>query len=233
MRVVIIVDDTASGTNSDLDLPQLETSAAAAEANELEYNSGDLIKMALPLACAAILGRENEPLYIRAFGDVGAHELNADADGLKWHLYVFSALDIIESRLAQKKESGASADPYLGLLCPIDEYRVYGYVSNTKTKFVCVVHDVSAKETEIKAFLRKLHSLYVDTISSPFATIGARLDSSAPFHARVRRVRCVQVSLSRSAASFFYPFRWSDSCRRSTPTCQPPLPRHWRQSDRS
>ena len=88
--------------------------------------------MALPLACAAILGRENEPLYIRSFGEQSAHELLADPDNLKWHFYVHSSLDLIEQRV-QKKDvtaggaanSASNMDPYLGLLCPIDEYRVY------------------------------------------------------------------------------------------------------------
>ena len=84
--------------------------------------------MALPLACAAILGRDNEPLYIRSFGEQSAHELLADPDNLKWHFFVHSSLDLIEQRV-QKKDAAAGGatnmDPYLGLLCPIDEYRVY------------------------------------------------------------------------------------------------------------
>lgn len=93
--------------------------------------------MALPLACAAILGRDNEPLYIRSFGEQSAHELLADQDNLKWHFYVHSSLDLIEQRV-QKKDAavggasnGANMDPYLGLLCPIDEYRVYVWRGHT------------------------------------------------------------------------------------------------------
>ncbi len=36
-------------------------------------------------------------------------------------------------------------------------------------------------------FLRRLHALYVDTLSSPFAVVGARLDA-ARFHGQVARL---------------------------------------------
>ena len=57
------------------------------------------------LACAAIVGKDNEPLYLRSFvGGAGLdeehNELRADPDGLKWHFYVHSALDVVEEKRA-------------------------------------------------------------------------------------------------------------------------------------
>ena len=49
---------------------------------------------------------------------------------------------------------------------------------------MAIIRDVNTREGEIKTFLRKLHTLYVDTISSPFATVGARLELDS-FHTKV------------------------------------------------
>ena len=57
------------------------------------------------LACAAIVGKDNEPLYLRAFVGSAAiddehNEIRADPEGLKWHFYVHSALDVVEEKCA-------------------------------------------------------------------------------------------------------------------------------------
>ncbi len=55
------------------------------------------------LACAAIVGKDNEPLYLRSFVgglDDEHNELRADPEGLKWHFYVHSALDVVEEKCA-------------------------------------------------------------------------------------------------------------------------------------
>lgn len=39
----------------------------------------------------------------------------------------------------------------MGLLCPTEDYKVYGYITNTKNKFILVVDDYDVKEIEIKS----------------------------------------------------------------------------------
>jgi hypothetical protein len=46
------------------------------------------------------------------------------------------------------------SDPYLGLLFTVEEYKVYGYITNTKIKFVVVLQDCS-QEVNMKQ-VRKL-----------------------------------------------------------------------------
>lgn len=42
-------------------------------------------------------------------------------------------------------------DMYLGHLCPIDEYRVYGYMTSTRLKLLAVVDDTNdIREPELK-----------------------------------------------------------------------------------
>ena len=76
----------------------------------------------------------------------------------KWHFYVHSALDVIDEKVAQalanekaindrriaNNEPRLSGNelPVLGLLIPLDEYRLYGHASNTKIKFIIAIRDV-------------------------------------------------------------------------------------------
>ena len=67
----------------------------------------------------AVVGRDNEPLYIHSQED-------ADAD-LKFHYIVHTCLDVIEEKTTSL--SKASQDPkelYLGLLYPTEDYKVSG-----------------------------------------------------------------------------------------------------------
>ena len=51
-----------------------------------------------------------------------------------------SALDIVEERHREPSQAGAGGSKsqqvtmYLGYLCPIEEFHLYGYVSNTHIK---------------------------------------------------------------------------------------------------
>ncbi len=45
-----------------------------------------------------------------------------------------------------RRAPGEVADTYLGLLYPTEEYRVYGYISNTHVKFILVLAEVQTKD---------------------------------------------------------------------------------------
>ncbi|EOD28223.1 hypothetical protein EMIHUDRAFT_58777, partial [Emiliania huxleyi CCMP1516] len=112
---------------------------------------------------------QNNPLYLRTFGAAGGGE--AAPDTLRFHFIVHAALDHVEEKLASQRTAaagGGKLDPYLGLLYPIEDYRVYGYVTNSRAKLLTVVDDDEVKDAEMRALFRRLHTLYVDTISNPF-----------------------------------------------------------------
>ena len=98
--------------------------------------------------------------------------------------------------VAAQKDS-PKPEPYLGLLYPIEDLRVYGYLSTSKVKLIAVLDDEEVKDAEMRAvraldappappppgpphralselgalmpqFFRRLHGLYVDTVSNPF-----------------------------------------------------------------
>ena len=83
---------------------------------------------------------------------------------------------------------GSKHESYLGLLYPIEELRVYGYLSNCRVKLIAVVDDDEVKEAEMKALFRRLHALYVDTVSNPFHDPNSELYKCASFGRQVERI---------------------------------------------
>ncbi|GAM21539.1 hypothetical protein SAMD00019534_047140 [Acytostelium subglobosum LB1] len=117
----------------------------------------------------AIVGKDNDPLFIHDYS--GGSEDNK----LKLHYIVHCALDIIEDKPGTKRISN---EMYLGLLYPTDEYKVYGYLTNTKIKFIIVVFDTTDnKDSDIKTFFKRLHLRYVKTTSNPFYKPNTKIDS--------------------------------------------------------
>ncbi|KAF0696782.1 Aste57867_12444 [Aphanomyces stellatus] len=111
--------------------------------------------------CAFV--RQNNPLYVRAFDE--------DED-LSFHYIAHIALDIVEEKVKLSKD-----DVYLGFLGPVEDFRVYGYVTNTLVKFIVVVQDTPVKDSEMRVFFSEIHKLYVNAMSNPFAILGERITS--------------------------------------------------------
>jgi hypothetical protein len=91
------------------------------------------------VACVAVVGKQNNPLYVRVFRE---HE-----DKLKYHYVVHTSLDVVDERVA----SSGKNEPYLGMLFPTEESKVYGYCTCTKAKFILVLDDTDVKENILKA----------------------------------------------------------------------------------
>jgi len=88
-----------------------------------------------------------------------------------------TALDRLEQLTktpdGKKKTSNSNNANFVGLLLPLEETRVYGYVTNTQTKFVLIVEDegpntVEATEHDTLQLLEELHELYVREVMNPF-----------------------------------------------------------------
>jgi hypothetical protein len=68
---------------------------------------------------------------------------------------------------------------HLGLLYPTEEHGVYGYITNTKIKFVVVTDgDVEPSESSVKHFFQRIHELYSNAVCNPFHTSGGSLNST-------------------------------------------------------
>ncbi|KAG6478309.1 trafficking protein particle complex subunit 2-like protein [Zingiber officinale] len=122
------------------------------------------------IACVAVVGHQNNPLYLQSF-------TGAD-DALKLHHIVHCSLDVIDERVNNPKRSVITLnESYLGLLYPTESYKVYGYLSNTKVKFLVVTTDLDVKDTDIRSFFRRFHAAYVDAVSNPFHVPGKKIIS--------------------------------------------------------
>ncbi len=73
------------------------------------------------------------------------------------------------------------ADGYLGVLCPVDDFKVYGYVTATRMKLLLVVEDPAERlrDVDVKQYFSALHTLLVNAVSNPFAEIGEPLVSAS------------------------------------------------------
>ncbi|XP_024393395.1 uncharacterized protein [Physcomitrium patens] len=132
------------------------------------------------IVCVAVVGHNNNPLYLQSFVD--------DDNTLKFHYIVHCSLDVIEEKVSNSKRAGVNLnETFLGLLYPTEDYKVFGYMSNTKIKFVLVTTDHDLRDADVRNFFRRLHGAYVDAASNPFHVPGKRITSAA-FAERVSNV---------------------------------------------
>ncbi|GAA50464.1 trafficking protein particle complex subunit 2-like protein [Clonorchis sinensis] len=163
-------------------------------------------------ACVAVISDSNQLLYLRT----------AECpDPLFYHFKVHAALDVVGDKLAKRAAySGGGhehTEPYLGLLYPMEDHRLYGYVTNTQIKFIVVLESPTSplnstsqaaggsspslqhQDSEIRSLFQCLHSAYVDLVSSPFYTpktpiLPEKLSAAARFDKRVSELLAERAS---------------------------------------
>ncbi|CAG8692776.1 13112_t:CDS:2, partial [Ambispora leptoticha] len=89
-----------------------------------------------------LLIEPNNPLYIRNF--------STTHPDLKYHYIAHTSCDVIEERVTSGPKT---TDAYLGLLYAMEDLAVYGYLTNTRVKFVIVlaVPDTIIKDSDMKS----------------------------------------------------------------------------------
>ncbi|EDX06595.1 trafficking protein particle complex subunit 2-like protein [Drosophila simulans] len=120
--------------------------------------------------CIAVIGKDNAPLYLTT------SDMEQELD-LQYH--VNAALDVVEEKCLIGKGSPESKELYLGLLYSTENHKIYGFVTNTRVKFIVVIDssNVALRENEVRAIFRNLHLLYTDAICNPFYIPGESLTS--------------------------------------------------------
>lgn len=93
---------------------------------------------------------------------------------------VHAALDVVEEK-CQPVVKGIpdGKELYLGLLYSTESHKIYGFVTNTKIKFILVIDsgNIALRENEVRAMFRNLHMLYTDAVCNPFYLPGEPLNS--------------------------------------------------------
>ncbi|RMZ97240.1 trafficking particle complex subunit 2 [Brachionus plicatilis] len=123
-------------------------------------------------SCIAVVAKENYPLYIKTASGSQAILSNQN---LKYWYILNSSLDVVEEKLRRTDNK----DLYLGLLYLIEDFIIYGYVTNTKVKFFIVIESSSRQfhDTEIKIMFKKLHTSYTSVVCNPFFEFGKPFNS--------------------------------------------------------
>ncbi|CAG9838245.1 unnamed protein product [Diabrotica balteata] len=67
------------------------------------------------------------------------------------------------------------------MLLSLETHKIYGYVTNTKIKFIIVIDstNMAIRDNEIRSMFRKIHSEYADIVSNPFYIPGEPISSKA------------------------------------------------------
>lgn len=131
--------------------------------------------------CISIIGKDNSPQYI------ATSDLDKE---LELQYRVHAALDVVEEKCAPlSKTTPESRDLYLGLLYSTEIHKIYGYVTNTKIKFIIVIDssNTALRENEVRSMFRNLHILYTDAVCNPFYVPGEPLVSKT-FDKNVRSI---------------------------------------------
>lgn len=123
------------------------------------------------IVCAAVVGPQNNPLFLKTYVPT--------EDEAKFHCIVHCSLDAVEEKVLLRRAPGEVPELFLGLLYPTEEYRVYGYITNSHTKFVAVLDEFTPREDMLAKVFKALHQAYVDAASNPFYTPGQPLASPA------------------------------------------------------
>lgn len=136
------------------------------------------------LRAVCVVGARNDPLFFRTYS---ARESGGGVDSsLRFHLLCHCALDILED---QRRQATAQRqqDFYHGLLCPLEEFLIYGLSTNTQLKVLAVLDDVEdPREGDVKAILGTVHAALVELALNPFSKLGGQIVSPG-FAAKVAR----------------------------------------------
>ncbi|XP_018652981.1 hypothetical protein Smp_091740.1 [Schistosoma mansoni] len=161
-------------------------------------------------ACVAVISDTNQLLYLRT----------AECpDPLFYHFKAHSALDVIEDKLS-KRTSGGNHDQleqYLGLLYPMEDHRIYGYVTNTKIKSSVSVHQTHLRDVDVRAMFQRLHTAYVALVCSPFYKSGTPIQPDK-LSASHRFDQCISSLLATNASSGYCSTFTNLIDERKTPT---------------
>lgn len=163
----------------------------------------------------AIVDKNNTPLYVREFDDGGDGDngfadegvlfglgpmqqqqssLNAAASSECWFA-LHASLDRLDqfTIAAETGKKNHPKDNFTGLLSPLGNgTRVYGYLTNTNTKFLLIIeddNDAEATTAEVKRLFGYLHEMYTQEVMNPFSRVSSATEQrlSKKFDQRVQQ----------------------------------------------
>jgi hypothetical protein len=124
----------------------------------------------MSIECVAVVGRRNNPLFLSTYPRDDTLDLQH-----RFQLIIYSSLDVIDSFVKQKLNGDAETgtdSQFLGYLCSVEHFKIFGYITNTSIKFLLVVNDeldsLRLPFTPVHHFFARMHRYYVECIYCPF-----------------------------------------------------------------
>mmetsp|Transcript_16073 Transcript_16073/g.16812 ORF Transcript_16073/g.16812 Transcript_16073/m.16812 type:complete len:149 (+) Transcript_16073:40-486(+) len=134
----------------------------------------------MQIVCLAYVGKTNEPIFVYTTD-------SDDSESLQLHSIVHCALDIVDEKRGKRTSTTLpSTDMYLGQLYSVEDYRVFGYCTNTMMKIIAVC-DSSTLEIDLKDSFQQFHDAFVSVIQNPFQQLGHPLNS-VKFQEKVKSI---------------------------------------------
>lgn len=157
----------------------------------------------MALQCLAILGTNNEPLYLLdtsekddsspsepedcfGFTDPAWQKANRSSTlSIQHEFMIHAALDRLEELLGGKQNTVARwqrGSRWIGVICRMEHTEIYGYVTASNIKLLAMIRQdeiiplKTTKESDIKLLFAKTHESYVKYTMNPFSTIRAKID---------------------------------------------------------
>ncbi|KAJ8099417.1 Sedlin, N-terminal conserved region-domain-containing protein [Lipomyces tetrasporus] len=159
----------------------------------------------------ALMGRENNPLYVCGFGpetaqssilrDPGSTGVSSHDDScslatagtevsavrdteLRYQFLAHISLDVFAARAPQK-----TSDSDFGLLFVQDGMAMYGWMTNTAVKIVLGFASGEVIGSEIRSIFRAIHFAYISLVCNPFYSVDERRPiRSRKFDINIRRI---------------------------------------------
>uniref|UniRef100_A0A183CXY3 Trafficking protein particle complex subunit 2-like protein n=1 Tax=Gongylonema pulchrum TaxID=637853 RepID=A0A183CXY3_9BILA len=92
------------------------------------------------------------------------------------HMFIYCSLDIIDEKVFGNSKT---QELYLGPLISDQNFKSFGYVTNTNIKMIVVteVGNTSLKDQDIRSIFKRLHNAYCNSLSNPFYVPGQVIKS--------------------------------------------------------
>ena len=118
------------------------------------------------IAGVSYVDRRGSLLYFRAFPMDRLSSVGGDHNPASLEMAMFAGLDYINEKLAGTLAApGTTRNPartmtndlFLGLLYPLADIKLFGYVSATGLRIIVAVKDVLLKEDVVRELFKQLH----------------------------------------------------------------------------
>ncbi|KAK9470303.1 Sedlin [Dipodascopsis tothii] len=132
----------------------------------------------------ALMGRENNPLFVEVYGPSSQSISSRDPKSLRYHFLAHISLDIFVAKLPQK-----TTDSDFGLLYVQDDIAMYGWMTNTGVKIVLGFASGDVVGNDIKSIFRAIQHAYISLVCNPFYNLDERkMITSKKFENSIKRI---------------------------------------------